>query len=163
HGGVDWSPRGDLLASVAARHDTRDDDLVTDVWVVAPDGSGLRALTDSTLSIADGARFSADGSRICFIALEVGHGARTVGIRNAVPWAVPVDGTAAPRPLLDRERYHLTGPGGEIVAAPDGLLFPNENRGAVELLLVPYEGGEPRVLLDGARQAVAAAAAADVV
>jgi dipeptidyl aminopeptidase/acylaminoacyl peptidase len=163
HGGVDWSPRGDLLAFVAARHDSHDDDLVTDVWVVAPDGSGLRALTDSTLTVADGARFSADGGQVCFIALEIGAERRTVEIRNDVPWAVPVDGSAPPRMMLDRKRYHLTGPGGEIVAAPDGLLFPNENRGAVELLLVPYQGGEPRVLLDGARQAVAAAAAADVV
>src|SRR6266540_2031054 len=70
---------------------------------------------------------------------------------------------ASPRCLLDRERYHLTGPGGEMVRARDGLLFPNENRGAVELLLVPYDGGEPRVLIDGARQALSAASAGDTV
>src|SRR6266540_2878671 len=48
HGEVDWSPRGELLTFVAARHTEHDDDLVGDVWVVAPDGSGLRVLTDSS-------------------------------------------------------------------------------------------------------------------
>jgi len=162
HGEVDWSPRGELLTFVAARHTEHDDDLVGDVWVVAPDGSGLRVLTDSS-SMTGQPKFSADGTAVCFLAVETGESRREGTIRNDVPWSVPVDGSASPRCLLDRERYHLTGPGGEMVRARDGLLFPNENRGAVELLLVPYDGGEPRVLIDGARQALSAASAGDTV
>jgi dipeptidyl aminopeptidase/acylaminoacyl peptidase len=163
HSEVDWSPREDLLAFVAARHDEHDNDLVSDVWVVGADGTGLRPLTNSTLSAEGRPRFSADGSAVCFLAIELGEHRRDSTIRNDVPWSVPVDGSATPRRLLDRERYHLTGPGGELVAARDGLLFPNEHRGAVELLLVPYDGGEPRVLLDGARQVLSAASAGDTV
>src|SRR5207237_3145577 len=38
-----------------------------------------------------------------------------------------------------------------------GVLFPNERRGAVELLLVPYVGGAPQVLIEGSRQVLGAA------
>jgi dipeptidyl aminopeptidase/acylaminoacyl peptidase len=62
-----------------------------------------------------------------------------------------VDGGQAKR-LVDRERYHLAFPGGQIIPQDDGVLFSNENRGAVELLLVPYDGGEPTVVDGGERQ-----------
>jgi dipeptidyl aminopeptidase/acylaminoacyl peptidase len=156
HGDVDWSPREDLLTFGAARHDDRDDDLASDIWVAAPDGSNLRALTDTT-GWAGQPVFSADGSVVCFMSTELGPDRVDPSIRNEVVWAVPVDGSAPARPLLDRERYHLAGPHGEIARAPGGVLFPNENRGSVELLLVPYGGGEPEVLLDGARQVIGAA------
>jgi dipeptidyl aminopeptidase/acylaminoacyl peptidase len=163
HGGVDWSPREDLLAFVSARHDDHDNDLVSDIWVAAPDGTRLRALTDSTLSAGGQPTFSADGSEVCFTAVETGPDRREAAIRSDVAWSVPVDGSAPARRLMDHERYHLTGPGGQIVGGRDGLLFPNENRGAVELLEVPYDGGEPRVLLDGARQVLSVASAGDTV
>jgi dipeptidyl aminopeptidase/acylaminoacyl peptidase len=162
HSGVDWSPREDVLTFAAARHEEHDNDLASDVWVVNADGSELRALTDTTVS-AGQTRFSADGAAVCFVSMEIGPDRMDPSIRNDVVWAVPVDGSAAPRPLLDRERYHLANPGGEIVTAPGGVLFPNENRGAVELLLVPYEGGDPRVLFEGPRQVVGAASGGDAV
>jgi dipeptidyl aminopeptidase/acylaminoacyl peptidase len=36
------------------------------------------------------------------------------------------------------------------------VLFPNEHRGDVQLLLVPYGGGEPRVVVDGRRSVLGA-------
>jgi dipeptidyl aminopeptidase/acylaminoacyl peptidase len=150
HGDVDWSPAGDLLTFAAARHDTWNDDIVRDVWVCAPDGSGLRALTDGTLA-AGQLRFTAAGDAVCFT------GSETDGpiIRTDSLWRVPLDGGPATR-ITDRERHHLAYPGVDIQAVEEGVLFANENRGAVELLLVPYDGGDPTVLVGGDRQVVGA-------
>jgi dipeptidyl aminopeptidase/acylaminoacyl peptidase len=50
-----------------------------------------------------------------------------------------------------------------MVVTDHGVLFPNEHRGAVQLLRVPFDGGEPAVLLDGECQVNAVAAAGDLV
>jgi dipeptidyl aminopeptidase/acylaminoacyl peptidase len=160
HLDLDWSPRENLLTFAAARHDDRDDDLASDIWVVNADGSGLRALTDTSMS-ADQPRFSADGTAICFLADELGPARRDATIRNHVVWSVPLDGSEPARRLLDQERYHVPFREGRLVATAEGLVFQNENRGAIEVLLVPYPGGEPKVLLDGPRQATGVAVAGD--
>jgi dipeptidyl aminopeptidase/acylaminoacyl peptidase len=139
HTEVDWSPAGGLLAFAAARHETWNDDLVRDIWVCAEDGSGVRVLTDGTLS-ASQPRFTPDGATVTFAGAE----ADDVVINSESLWSVPVDGSAPAGRLTDRERYHLAFPGGHIEPHKDGVLFPNEVRGAVELLLVPYDGGESR-------------------
>jgi dipeptidyl aminopeptidase/acylaminoacyl peptidase len=155
HADVDWSPTDELLTFAAARHDERYDDLVGDVWVAAPDGSGLRALTDTTLSVSL-PRFSADGASVWFSAVDAGPSRRDVVAYNEVLWSAPVDGSAPAAARMDREVYNLAAPGGRPVRAEDGMLFPNEHRGTVQLLLVPYDGGQPRVLVDGERQVDAA-------
>jgi dipeptidyl aminopeptidase/acylaminoacyl peptidase len=157
HGGLAWSPDGELLTFVSGRHDTRDDDLRDDVWVCRPDGSGVRALTDGGHSF-DEAKFSPDGATVYAV------GRRTDGLhgvcRNNSLWAVPVaESPGEPRQLTDQERFGLTAPEGEIVVAPDGVLFLNENRGAVELLRLPFDGGEPQVVVDGERQVLGVATA----
>ncbi len=147
HGELAWSPVGGLLAFVAARHETWNDDLVVDLWVCAEDGSGLRAVTDGTMW-AGGPRFTPDGTGICF------HGgeADDLVVSCVSLWYAPLDGSAPARRLTDREKYHLAYPGGDIQPLDDGVLFLNEQRGAVEMLLVPYDGGEPTVLSHGERQ-----------
>jgi dipeptidyl aminopeptidase/acylaminoacyl peptidase len=159
HGDVDWSPSGDLLTFSAARHETAGDDLRSDIWVCAPDGSGLRALTTGGLA-ADEPRFSADGTLVCFIASDTGENGRQGVAKNASLWSVPVEG-GEPVRLTDEERYTQTR-GVRMITTVDGVLFPNENRGAGELLLVPYGGGEPRVVLDGRRQVNGVDRAGDV-
>ncbi|HEY2672872.1 MAG TPA: S9 family peptidase [Rugosimonospora sp.] len=149
HGGVAWSPAGDLLAFAAARHDNAGNDLRSDVWVCAPDGSGPRALTAGGLSVHQ-PQFSPDGALVCFVAGETGEDERHGVARNDSLWAVPVAG-GEPVRLTDEERYQLMREG-RIVTTADGVLFPNEHRGAGQLLQVPYDGGTPRVLLDGPRQ-----------
>jgi dipeptidyl aminopeptidase/acylaminoacyl peptidase len=149
HADVDWSPAGGLLAFAAARHETWNDDLVCDIWVCAEDGSGLRALTDGTLT-AGQPRFTPDGATVCFTATE----AAGPVISSETLYSVPVDGSAPARQLSDPERHHIAYPGGVIDPGEDGVLYPNEVRGGVELLLVPYGGGEPRVVAHGTERQV---------
>ncbi len=149
HGDPDWSPDGELLAFTAARHEGAGDDLRSDVYVCAPDGTGLRQLTDGTLAVA-GARFGADGDTVCFTGRSLDTGGRSLVLCNESLWSVPRSGGAATR-LTDEERYNLAA-GGVIQPVADGVVFPNEQRGAVELLLVRPGGGEPAVLVDGQRQ-----------
>ena len=154
HEDVSWSPDGSLLAFVAARHEAAGNDLRSDVWLCAPDGSGLRALTGGGLGVGQ-PRFSADGTAVCFTGNDIGPDALHGVVKNESLWSVPVAG-GTPTRLTDEERYNLATPGGRIVPVEDGVLFANEHRGSVQLLLVPYSGGEPRVLVDGPRQVIAA-------
>lgn len=148
---VRWSPTGELLTFVSARHRTRGDDLRSDVFVCAPDGSGLRALTEGGLSAAH-PLFSPDGRTVCFTANRLSDGDRAGVCRNHGLWTVPADGSAPPRRLTDEERYNLAHPGGMILPIEAGALYLNEHRGAVQLIRVPYQGGEPDILVDGPRQ-----------
>ncbi|WP_017540557.1 S9 family peptidase [Nocardiopsis halophila] len=160
HYGLDWSPRGDLLCFAAARHEDRDRVFAEDVWVCAPDGAGLRRLTRTAEGI-DHARFAPDGATVLYAASDAGPEGRWCTTENTGLWSVPVDGSAAPVRLTDEERF-TTGRGTRIVPVEDGVLFCSENRGAVNLLLVPYDGAEPRVLLEGPRLAGGAARAGGV-
>jgi len=168
HGDLDWSPDGSLLCFTASRHASAGDDLRSDVFVCAPDGSGLRLLTDGTLGVGN-SRFSADGRSVCFTGVEVGPQGLTAVARNESLWSVPVDGgvavdgpaPAAPvagvapaRRLTDEEIYNLASPGGSIRPVADGVLFANEQRGGVELLLVPYDGGTPSLVLAGEQRQI---------
>jgi dipeptidyl aminopeptidase/acylaminoacyl peptidase len=161
HGDPTWSPDGEWLTFAAARHPTHGEDLAADVWVVRPDGTDLRALTDTTFSL-DQPRFVPDGSGVVAVGCDLGPARLDVVVRNEVPYFVPVDGGPV-RPLLDAERYNVTSPGGELAMSDTGVLFPNEHRGAVQLLRVPFDGGEPEVIVDGERQVVGAAAAGPIV
>jgi dipeptidyl aminopeptidase/acylaminoacyl peptidase len=154
HDEVDWSADGQLLAFAAARHDEAGNDLRSDVWVCAPDGTGLRALTQGGLSVGQ-PRFSPDGSVVCFTGDDIGADQRHGVAKNESLWSVPVAGGSATR-LTDEERFNLSTLVGRIRPLDDGVLFANEHRGDVQLLLVPYDGGQPRVLVDGRRHVLAA-------
>lgn len=169
HVDVDWSPTGDLLTFVAARHPGAGDDLRSDVWVCRPDGSQLRSLTGTAPSGSGGLsvsqpRFTPDGRQVCFVAVALGAGPGLGALvcRNAGLWSVPVDGSAAATRLTDPEPYNLARPTGGIATTGDGVLFTDEHRGSVRLILVPYGGGEPAVVLGGERHVIGAAQAAGV-
>lgn len=144
--GVSFSPDGRLLTFASARHETWNDDLVVDVWVCGVDGSGVRRLTDGTMA-AGQPRFTPDGTAVCF------HGTLAAGpvISNQSLWRVPLDdrGGAAATRLTDPVRHNLAHGTGRIDPHASGVLFTNDNRGAVELISVPYDGGEPTVLVGG--------------
>jgi dipeptidyl aminopeptidase/acylaminoacyl peptidase len=170
HTGVDWSPAGDLLTFAAARHEEAGNDLRSDVWVCRPDGTGLRALTAGGVNAAQ-PRFTPDGQAVCFVAVELGEGDRTAVCRNGGLWSVPVAGGSgrvgppvgitATR-LTDPEWYNIARPAGMIETTPEGVLFTDEHRGAIRLVRVPYDGGEPAVVVDGERQVIGAASAGGV-
>ncbi|HEY7814896.1 MAG TPA: hypothetical protein VIC62_16745, partial [Nakamurella sp.] len=152
HGDVHWNALGDLLTFTAAGHDARNDDLRNDVWVCAADGSGRRALTTGGLSVGS-PRFSPDGQTVYFAGSPVGPDARHGVGRNDSLWSVPVDGSGEPVRRTDEEIYHLST---DLFVGDDGILFTNENRGAVDLLLAPFDGGPLQPLLQGPRQIQAA-------
>jgi dipeptidyl aminopeptidase/acylaminoacyl peptidase len=131
--------------------------------VLRPDGTDAHALTDTTMSL-DQPRYTPDGSAVVFTASLVGPDRLNPIAKAQVVYSVSASGTGEKaRPLLDLDRHHLASPGGEIVVTDRGVLFPNEHRGGVQLLRVPFDGGEPSVLLDGECQVNTVAAAGDVV
>lgn len=157
HVDVDWSPDGTWLAFAAARHATAGDDLRCDIWVCRPDGTQLQARTGGGLEAAQ-PRFTADGQTVCFVAAQLGDGDRSHTCRNVGLWTVPADGAGEAIRLTNREQYHLARPSGMIEPTPAGVLFTDEHRGAVRLLRVPYDGGEPQLVLGGERQVLGASA-----
>ncbi|MGW5683221.1 S9 family peptidase [Nonomuraea sp. NPDC003754] len=161
HDAPAWSPDGTLLAFSAARHDTRHHTHYADIWLAGPDGTGLRQITDTTLS-AGQPRFTPDGATVCFVAAAPGPTGRTLVAEHYGVWSVPADGSAPPRRLTAAEPYHLAN-NGVIATTGDGVLFPSENRGASDLLLVPYDGADPEILISGAREVYAPAHAAGTI
>src|SRR5262245_7199725 len=144
-----WSPDGSWLTFAAARHDSYANDVANDVWVVRPDGSDLRGLTDTTMAVHQ-PFFTPDGSAIVFVGGWAGENRLHPVVRNQVVWSVPFTGGAA-RPLLDTEAYHMN-TGTEISVYDGGVLFPNAYRGSVQLVRVPFDGGKAEVLLNGERE-----------
>jgi dipeptidyl aminopeptidase/acylaminoacyl peptidase len=151
HADVAWSPDGRLLAFTAARHETAGDDLRNDIWVCTPDGTGLRPVTEGGL-ILGSPKFSPDGTRICFAAEKLAPGNTAYATSSYGLWSVPTSGGVAPTRLTDEEPYHLSFASQMIVPATDGVYFAADHRGEVNLLLVPYDGGEPRLVVTGPRQ-----------
>ncbi|WP_433609388.1 S9 family peptidase [Dactylosporangium sp. CA-139114] len=143
-----FSPDGEWLTYLAPPGD----EWSADVCVCRADGSDQRVLTSGTFAAAQ-PRFRPDGRAVLFTAAPA-----AAVLRNETLWSIPLDGGEAV-PLLDPARYHLAMPGGDMDVTPQGALFMHENRGAVELLRVPYTGEEPTPLVTGARQVAAFACA----
>ncbi|HEX3816276.1 MAG TPA: S9 family peptidase [Mycobacteriales bacterium] len=159
---VAWSPDGQWLTFVSRRHEGRDADMRGDVFVMAADGAQLRQVTRTSLDVGRPA-FSADGTTIYFHGEDLGdRGIEFVGSQLGL-YATAADGSGSPRRLTDAEQYNAGDGTDTTVLTADGILFGNENRGGVELLRVPFDGGEPQSLLGGPRQVKGYAAAAGVV
>ncbi|WP_239153301.1 S9 family peptidase [Virgisporangium aliadipatigenens] len=160
HGRATFSPDSKRLAFVAARHERAGEDLRVDVWTCAVDGSDLRALTAGGLR-ARTVQFTPDGRNVCFVAKEVVDEAPS--FRSYGVWLAPSDGSAGPRELTDPADTHVLPWATEPIAAvADGVVYANERRGAVELLLAPYDGTTPRTLIGGRRQVYGFAAGRDL-
>jgi dipeptidyl aminopeptidase/acylaminoacyl peptidase len=158
---VVWNPDGGELAFVSSRHASADRDLVRDVYLVGTDGSGLRSVTGSRGDCGLPA-FDAAGSLYVTAVPDLGPEGVDFVARQAVPCRVDMsDGTL--RPLLDPERHHRGDETPATVLAGGAVLVGVERRGAVELLRVPLDGGEPEPLVDGPFTVRSFAAAGGVV
>jgi dipeptidyl aminopeptidase/acylaminoacyl peptidase len=149
HGEPAWSPDGASVVFVSARHDTRDEDAISDVFVAPAAGGDAVRVTATDLAVARPA-FSPDGSTIWFVAVEP-----DLAGRPTMLWSVPADGSGKPERLTDPERYdHDPAFGGGVLpllADEDAVTTITLDRGAIRLLRFPVDGGEPTELLGGRR------------
>ncbi len=157
-----WSPDGDLLAFVSARHDGADGDLVADVYVVPAGGGTPRRVTEGRGNCAHPA-FAPDGRSIVVTAVpDLGPDGTDFVARSPVPCVVDADGGPL-RPLLDPEHSHRGDKTPATVLDGDAVVLGVQRRGAVELLRVPLDGSEPTTLVDGPYAVMGVGAAAGVV
>ncbi|MFQ1003044.1 S9 family peptidase [Modestobacter sp. SSW1-42] len=148
---VTWSPDGSELAFVSARHVDADTDRVSDVYVVRPDGTGLRKVTDSRAAVSHPAYDPQDpaGGTIYATAIpDLGPLGRDFVGRNSTLVEVSTAGGPVV-PMLDPEEHDRGDETPATVVADGAVFFGVQRRGAVELLRVPLDGGAPEALVDG--------------
>ncbi|WP_017580026.1 S9 family peptidase [Nocardiopsis valliformis] len=140
-----WTPDGTALVFDAALHESRDTDLVSDVWACLPEaGAEPRRITRGEL-FAGEVSLSEDGATVYFLGDELGPELVDFAGRVTGLWSVPFDGSEEPRRLTGTEDPRM---GVRTQATGRGVLVAGENRGAVELYLVS-PGGVRTTLLGG--------------
>lgn len=158
--GVAWSPDGAWLAFSSARHERREHDLVRDIFVIRPDGTELRQLSDQTLGLLKPV-FTPDATTVLALGEDPGPNANQWVARNTGLFAIGLDAPGRPRRLTDAETHNVASD--RIVTAGDRALVTMENRGAVDLLSVALDGSAPTVLSAGHRQITGIDAAGDTI
>ncbi|MDH6132946.1 dipeptidyl aminopeptidase/acylaminoacyl peptidase [Kitasatospora sp. MAA4] len=150
NGDLTWSPDSRQLVFISARHEEAGDDFRNDIWAVGADGTGLRAVTNGGM-YAFTPRFAPDGSSVIFVGTELDKHNRPCATACYGLWTVPVDGSAEPLRFTDEDR-HLSFASQTIWPTTEGVYFGDDRRGEVNLILVPYDGGEPKPVIVGHRQ-----------
>jgi dipeptidyl aminopeptidase/acylaminoacyl peptidase len=148
---VTWSPDGSELAFVSARHADADTDRVSDVYVVRPDGGGLRKVTDSRAAVSHPAydpQDPAGGTLYATAVPDLGPLGRDFVGRNSTLVRVSTAGGPVV-PMLDPEEHDRGDETPATVVADGAVLVGVQRRGAVELLRVPLDGGAAERLVDG--------------
>lgn len=144
---IAFSPDGSTLAFVSSRHDSRDDDLRSNVFLVPVDGG--REPSDATgehgsFSVVAVA-YGLNGA-LYFSAQDVGQGGRDFVAKNTALYGIDHPG-AAPRLLTDPETVDLTE--SDIVAfRDDSVLVCDRRRGALVLTEVEADGAARRLTDD---------------
>ena len=123
-----WSPKGDWVAFVSDRAGNRD------IYLVKPDGTGLRRLTEGPEDEGSPS-FSPDGGRLAMFAAEEGSlSLRIVALKSGEIRTV----------------HKEPGPGYGLAWSPDGrfLAFNAERDGNMDLYVLDLESGAARRLTD---------------
>ncbi len=149
-----WSPDGTRVAFISARHDEREFDSTSDVFVVGSDGGDPVLLTQTSGSCAS-PTWSPDGT-------EVAHINHPLWPSNGALRIVAADGTKlrVVDPTFDRE----TGGGSEtsrIAWLPSGWLFSVAQDRGVSAPILAREGESTRWLAKGARMVTSYSVSAD--
>jgi len=153
-----YSPKGDKLAFVTARHEDRETWLTRDVFVQADGGNSPTRVTDGSLRVSRPA-FSLDGESVYFLGYEVGGTGRDVYGRHSALWSVPLEGSSPPTRVSGPEIALAGGPGfapeedveQDILVTADGVLVERPLRGAVQLISI-RDQSTVQELLTGPRQ-----------
>ena len=158
--GPAWSPDGTAIAFASSRHESREHDVISDVFLVDPDGGNVRAVTDATLTASQPT--FVDDSRIVFLADSQPD---LVG-RDVQLFLAGTNGPSAATALTDAEQWHLDGYGTgsrqPLIVDGDSVLTQNQHRGQLQLIRVPLDGSGPVVAVGGRRQVLGAARDGDV-
>ena len=144
--GPAWSPGGDRLVFVSARHDDWDTSPATDLYTIAADGSGEPDLLTSTDGGCAGPSWSPDGTRIGYLytpglwdeprhaqvaILEVGTGTRTL-LTEAL------DRNCGPYPAMR-----------EVQWDGDDVVFAVEDAGSTLVYRAAVDGSAPPTPVQG--------------
>src|SRR5262245_4279682 len=144
-----WAPDGQNIAFVSERHETRDDNWASDVWLIAASGGEPRRLTDTTGPTWYPV-FSPDGALVAY----AGHPYPKDDGRNARMYVAPIDGGAPVclTEVLDRPVWDMARP----VWSADGqdVLFIVRDRGDYPVYRVRAKGGEAPSLFVGGHRTV---------
>jgi dipeptidyl aminopeptidase/acylaminoacyl peptidase len=153
-----WSPDGASIAFLSRRHERREHDYAVDVFLMPAQGGEPTLLTDTSLSLGTPV-YTPDGTTILCQGSDISEDLLVA--RNGGLFAVDVAAPGRPLRLTDTETLHVQGD--RIVPRAGDALVLFENRGAVDLLSVPYDGGDPTVVSAGKRAIVSLDAAADTI
>jgi dipeptidyl aminopeptidase/acylaminoacyl peptidase len=149
-----WTPNSQEVVFVSARHATRDEDLVADVFTVPVEGGNPCQLTRTEGPVSWPA-VSPDGRTVAY----VGHAHPRGVSHHQRLYTVPVAGGSPVCLTEDFDRYcePMTGAlGPQWLGSTGALLFQVEDEGDVPLYRIAATGGGPPVrVVGGTRQVTA--------
>jgi dipeptidyl aminopeptidase/acylaminoacyl peptidase len=137
---VAWHPDGTQLAFLSSRHDGREHDRCSDAFVVGPDGSGLRQITDTSLSL-EGLAYGPGGHTLLALGCESGADPADSWLaRSNSLWLVDAEASAPVAGVRLTDELTTNVSCEHIVLDGDHALVGVENRGAVDLVAVALDG-----------------------
>jgi dipeptidyl aminopeptidase/acylaminoacyl peptidase len=147
HGDPVWSPDGRWIAFTSARHDDRDHDDASDIWLAPAEGGGPRRLT-RTAGPAGLPAFSPAGDTVAYL----GRSAINAFGRNVRLFTVEAAGGAAVCLTDDFDRS-CSPLGIRPLWSPDGeaITLAAEDQGTLGLYRVRRGGGPPDRVVSGER------------